>query len=465
VQFFSFSKYSAWIAILLVIASVDIHALDETTCPQAIVSVNTWSTGAYHVVRSHQKGVPVIGVLTQAVPDWAQSSYQDAQSGMSRYEEIIGDGHSETTARAIAMELVSIHPSVGLVIAGSESPGVELAQHLSRQLGLPSVEDPRAIAAMTNKIELANYLRSRGQPYIPFVAVHSEAELIDASKTAVYPCVLKPDNAAGSTGVSVVNNATEMLAAYRTSVNSSRDGATDKTGALIQPFLYDPNTPYEYAVNMFNGKITGVWEYHKRLLPAHNGASVPMYDVQVLLPPDDARVKNILIPHARTFLDQFKGYVGPLHLEIYLLKNQPPVVGDAGFRFAGGLMPQGELFATNSSHVELPALWVRNRTGYQWHPNEYTLHRPVAGIMATHLSDGGRFTQSRVADLSAALERAGGRILEADFYYAEGEALKRTVDADTSVGMINVTATRAEDLAKVVQLTKRWIDSEQYRRD
>lgn len=460
-------------AIALSLASVGGFAFDS--CPGTIVSVNTWSTGAYAVERARQEGLGVLLLRTQDVPEWAVPSHQRAVNAAGG-SEIVIPSHAEVDAAV--QSLMPYRERIRAVQAGSESPGVQFAQQVGGRLGLPSMTDTDALNAMTNKVALARYLERTNHPFIPFVEVYSRAQLENVAPTLALPRLIKPDNSAGSTAVRVVHDIHALMAAYDESARSPRDGPIPMNGAIIQPFIYDPNAPYEYPTNMYGDKVTGVWEYRKKLLTTSVATQLPMYDVHILLPSTDPRVRGVLIPDARRFKTRFARYTGALHLESFLPTDPSRVPSDvqhlfaggrsvpvdAGFRFAGGLMAESEVYATGNSQVELLAKKAKNDGSYDAVPDVYTTHKQVAVFALSNPFAGGSFTLDNLPELEASLKHMGCEIFKTSWYYEPNQPMKTTIDLDTCVGLIAVGCEMTSDIEEVIRSTKVWIDTLRFRK-
>ena len=131
-----------------------------------------------------------------------------------------------------------------LVIAGSEF-GVALAAELSADLGLPGNPVDR-IPYMTHKDMMQKALADHGLRAIRGRVVRSEKEAIEFYRElGVSEVVVKPVRGAGSQGVYLCRNQSEMLAMLRRNLDAARGNELENHGVLVQERIKGT----EYVVN------------------------------------------------------------------------------------------------------------------------------------------------------------------------------------------------------------------------
>ena len=216
-----------------------------------------------------------------------------------------------------------------LVIAGSEF-GVALAAELSADLGLPANPVDR-IPYMTHKDMMQKALADHGLRSIRGRVVRSEKEAIEFYRElGLSEVVVKPVRGAGSQGVYLCRNQSEMLAMLRRNLDAARGNELENHGVLVQERIRGT----EYVVNTVscNGRhrVVTIGQYDKYVLS--NGAiAYNYYGYVTELEAGHSR----LVRYVNNVLDAIGIKYGPVHGE-YMIDEDGPVLIEVNCRPMGG---------------------------------------------------------------------------------------------------------------------------------
>ncbi|RKI30189.1 ATP-grasp domain-containing protein [Corallococcus sp. AB004] len=212
---------------------------------------------------------------------------------------------------------------------------VPLVAELAARYGFRYLH-PGAARICHEKHEARKVLRAAGQPTPEFWLVTSEAQALQVSREATYPCVVKPTAESGSTGVRRVDSPEALLAHYRAlaSRRVNERGQALAGEVLVEGFLTGPEFSVE-TVTLARGdtRVIGVTRKHLSAPPhfVELGHDFPA-------PLDDGE-RQSLERAVVAALDAVGFDLGPAHTEIRLCA-QGPVVIEINPRLAGGMIPE-----------------------------------------------------------------------------------------------------------------------------
>jgi len=249
---------------------------------------------------------------------------------------------------------------VGGVVAGSEYVVGQTA-HIAKALGVAGF-DPDKVDAVRNKATMRRTLQEAGVRTVKYAKASSAIDIEESAKRVGFPAVVKPLNLAGSVGVALVRNETELLAAYEDIVTMNIAEATkgqskeQAVEVLMEEFLVGT----EYCVDGWveqDGTIT-VAEFVKVGLgpqPHFQEISYLSYRREDLACADELETYLKDVVRALGFT------VGPFHSEV-MQTNTGPVLIEIASRLPGDHLPEltetatGISFASCSlaTHINYP---------------------------------------------------------------------------------------------------------------
>jgi hypothetical protein len=262
--------------------------------------VDPYSSGSLLARELHKRGAPAIMVQSTAtIPDIFRSSFHPGE-----FREII-----RYNDRAEAAETLLRDRGVSTVVAGCEL-GVEIADRLSEQLGLPS-NGTRFSGARRNKHRMAQAVGARGLRVPDQCCSSGLSEILEWTRChGRWPVIVKPVRSCASDGVHRCASEWDVETAYRNIMNTRNIFGEENTEVLVQEFLFGT----EYVVDTVScggrHRAAGFWRYGKP-----SGADFVCYDSMELLPYDGA-LQSRLFTFACGVLDALGVQFGPAHCEL-----------------------------------------------------------------------------------------------------------------------------------------------------
>ena len=117
-----------------------------------------------------------------------------------------------------------------------------IVSNVATRFGLPCLLPDAALRATNKQLRIA-HLRDTGIPCANFCSVETEGKLESAAKELGFPLIIKPVDNAGSRGVSLVSNISELRGAYSEAIRYSKT-----RGILLEERLVGPEISTESVV-------------------------------------------------------------------------------------------------------------------------------------------------------------------------------------------------------------------------
>lgn len=191
-----------------------------------------------------------------------------------------------------------------------------------RALGLPGISPDTALKA-TDKAEMIRAFEAHGVEH-PWYYVVSDRNAFDSIVGKIhYPCIMKPTDNAGSRGVVLCHNESELITGYEYASHESRGGAV-----IIEEYLQGPEFSVEVMV------VDGVPHVLQITDKITTGAPhfVEMGHTQPTSQPQDVqkKIKDLACRAVKAVGIN----VGPAHVEM-ILTSQGPKMVELGARMGG----------------------------------------------------------------------------------------------------------------------------------
>ncbi|MET9232361.1 ATP-grasp domain-containing protein [Lentzea sp. NPDC003310] len=230
------------------------------------------------------------------------------------------------------------------VLAGVES-GVELASDLAAALDVVTRNDEKFGHARRDKAAMLDRLSGAGLEVRDHLTARTEAEAVAWSETRdEWPVVVKPTGSAGTDGVRVCFDATEVASAAAAVLGTPNIFGGTNDVVLLEAFL----AGQEYMVNAVSvdgrHRVTEVWHTAKRL---HGGAMI--YDFHEIIPPS-SEISQRISAYVREVLDALGVRWGPSHTEVIVSGDGVQVVETAA-RTHGSIDPSATVRVYGSNQV------------------------------------------------------------------------------------------------------------------
>eukprot|EP00743_Colponemidia_sp_Colp-15_P006136 GILK01006595.1.p1 GENE.GILK01006595.1~~GILK01006595.1.p1 ORF type:complete len:424 (-),score=61.67 GILK01006595.1:211-1482(-) len=378
----------------------------------AIVDPASSGNGLAPIIKA--AGHTCVAVLNANTPQVLMSSLR-----LTDFDHIVRhDGDLKKTMKDL--RALNIHS----IIAGCE-PSVELADALSEGLGLRS-NGTAMSHARRNKYDMQEALRERGLRAV-FQRQSSKWEEVSEWATELndWPVILKPIRSAGTDGVRLCHNTTELRDAFDAVCGKYNCLGELNDAVLVQEYLR--GTEYVVDTVSLDGRhhVTSYWKYEKKNL---NG-SIIYCSIELL--PSEGIEQDCLRPYIFKCLDALGVRHGPAHSEVMLCADGPCLV-ETGARMHGEKGPYLASQCIGTAQLELTAdVYINNELFNQVAGKPYVLKKTLLESFLISKKEG-RLASSLVTDSIRSLP---------GFYSMTalvqvGEMINKTVDLFSSPGRV-----------------------------
>ncbi|WP_460046900.1 ATP-grasp domain-containing protein [Pseudomonas sp. S2_H01] len=330
------------------------------------------------------------------------------------------------------------------VIAGAES-GVMLADEIAAHLRLQG-NPVKSSEQRRNKYLMGEALRRAGLPHAHQLKMNARNDLDEQiAMIKKWPVVVKPLNSAGSDGVSICHNGTELKTKAALLFGQVNKLGSVNDELLVQERLFGQ----QYIVNTISERgrhfITEVWKDDRIEV---EGAGL-IYDKELNMDIDDASLKDI---NHYTFqvLDALEITHGPSHVELMCTEEGPRLI-EVSARLQGGISHKAVSTAIGESHISITALLLGSRL--KLHKYLSTRSR-TAELMAVSLisKSDGVIVSSHIEDTACKLD---------SFYEfvscpMVGDTLYKTIDLFTCPGVLYLLHQDSSVLQRDYQKIREW---------
>ena len=288
-----------------------------------IALVDPYSAGAMFAEALRARGVKCIAIeSSQAMPKAMKSRFNPAVFwDIIRHENNYGQ-----TLAAVRRHCPDF------VLPGGES-GVELAETLSDELGLPT-NGAMLREARRDKYLMTEAVQSQGlRTAVQFLS-SDVGEIVDwTQNTLDWPVILKPPKSVASDSIAFCRSADEVRAAADRILSATNILGLRNHAVLVQEFL--AGTEYIVDTASLDGrrKTTAIWQYSRP--PIGKRGEFISYDAMTLLPYSGER-QQALQSYAFKVLDALAINFGPAQCELMWVDGEPVLV-EAAARLSGGI--------------------------------------------------------------------------------------------------------------------------------
>jgi biotin carboxylase len=225
----------------------------DPSAPQQVVLVGSGGRPYREYAFAAASARSEIVLVTPTDPTW-QAPY------LSGHHQV-PDTRANALTRAVA-ECVARNPGPVGVFTWDEVL-LEATAEAAQRLGLPHM----SLAAARNcrdKLSTRQLLRAAGVVGgVKFAHVRDQEEALRAAEGIGYPVVVKPRSLAGSVGVAIAQDATELRAIYHHASGATYPGIDPLDGVVLEEFLDGPEISIDSVVR--DGDVRPVNVARKRL--------------------------------------------------------------------------------------------------------------------------------------------------------------------------------------------------------
>jgi biotin carboxylase len=387
-----------------------------------VVIVDPVSSGTELAPAFAARGVPAVAVRSARAADSGDVGYANGIRAAD-FLEVHDDGPG------LVDSLREFAPRA--VIAGSEA-GVRLADKLAATLTPMFGNAPELSLARRHKAAMQDALANAGLPVIRTLSTGSAAEvavwLVDEGLRDA-ALVVKPPESAGSDNVHHIPPGGDWRPAFDRILAMPTALLGERSETVI---VQEQVTGTEYAVDTVSARGQHALAHLIRYSKTSAGQRMTVFDHTefIALDPEE---HGALVTHAFRSLDALGIRWGAAHSEIVLTKGGPRLI-ETGARMCGGPVLGFARAATGSSQLERV---IQAYTDGEIHAGSYAFSQTVVPVflIAPH---GGVLSNVEVLDVLHSLPTH----LATHMWRGNGDRVPRTVDFDTTLGIVALAGNR-----------------------
>lgn len=331
-------------------------------------------------------------------------------------------------------EAVAKHNPVAVIAAGEL--GVELADHLSEALDLPT-NGSRLSTARRDKFVQVDTVKAAGLRGAEQLLVEDECVLTDWHRAVGGRVVVKPLRSAANDGVSICDTPEESAAAFQRILDSHTVFSETNSAAVVQEYLVGTEYVVDTVSRDGHHRATDVWKYSKMSVPGVRDRITGGH-----LIPVESTVRQEVVDYAFEVLDALGILHGPAHLELILTEDGPCLV-EVGARIAGANTPYYAEVGANESQLGWTVeAYLRPERFLAEYERPYQLQRHVSVSWPT-APEAGTLRSYPLLDTVRDLESFNN----VEIFVPPGGQIARTVDDSTKTIAIGL----AHPVAEVVE--------------
>lgn len=297
----------------------------------AVIVVDTFSTGALLAFRLYNLGYKVICVLSGDLKDLLDMMPEGIELNFAETFVLNTSIEFENALVDLVKNLKSLPLNINAVFAGAET-GVELADALSEKLGVRT-NGTALTEARRNKYIMGETVRAAGLRAVYQLRASQWSaieEWIKEWNPIPFKVIVKPMDSAGSDDVTLCSSLSEVKKAFGNIIGKINGLGIVNKEVLVQEYLEGQEYVIDCVSRDGEHKVVGIWAYDRR---AVNGAGFVCFGQKMLLANED---------HCRELIEYQKKVItalgiknGPTHGEVKWFKNEPVLV-EVGARCHGG---------------------------------------------------------------------------------------------------------------------------------
>lgn len=329
----------------------------------------------------------------------------------------------ESTTERRAILKIAIEERVHGVLAYSSDPAASTAAYVAEELGLPT-NPLRSVETLSSKDAFREHLLKNELPCPKFFYFDMNLPLSDVKshiEEIGLPVVVKPTDASGSKGVSVIRNVAELEQAI---VHAHK---YSKNGKLIIEQYIERAFPCVIGGDVFilDG-IIQFWGLMSCLRDTHGNVLVP---VGKKIPSGLSDEQTVVVKAMlQNLVDSLGLIFGEMNVEVILGSNDTPYVLELGARAGGNMIPVQlsdvsgiDLVSANISSAMGDGVESLDFDGNPTNPSaHYVLHSNQSGIF------------SGVSYSKAILPHIYRKVI----YLSPGDCVEKFEGANNAVGIV-----------------------------
>ncbi len=320
-------------------------------------------------------------------------------------------------------------------------PGVVSASYVQNQMGLPSFGPFESVEILQNKDKFRAFLTEHGFNVPKAKGYTNAADAMADASIWDYPIIVKPTDAAGSKGVTRVDNAEQLKAAVDYAFDKSISGHI-----IIEDFIEKAGCSSDTDSMSVDGKLVFTSFCAQRFdLNASNPYTPAAYSWPSTFTPEQEAYLTSEIQRLITLLG-LKTVV--YNIETRIGTNGKPYIMELTPRGGGNRLCEMLRYATG---VDMITAITRAMVG---DPIEPIAQKPYNGHWAEiilHADQDGIFDHLEISkDLPA-------EVVEEDLWVKQGDKVESFEGANNAIGTLVLKFQSAEELEKAITNQRKWL--------
>lgn len=314
---------------------------------EAVVVVDPYSSGRFYLYELKKRGFPIIVIRSSLeVSAFFKKTYDTHMEYFAETLDYPALGNDLDTLLGAVQELPY---KIVAVIAGSDV-GVELAEHLSEKMNMPTTNGTDLLFQRIDKAAMQDQLRACGLPACEQIKSGHLDELVRWATTRnKWPVVAKPAGGVGSEGIYFCRSTADIEKAHREIIGMVNPKGITNDSVALQEFLNGD----EYIVDTIsnNGKhiCVAIWTQGKRRDLPWNPTSIITTHNMLMEPAGE--VQDQLIDYTFQMLDAVGFKHGPSHNEL-MFTERGPILIEINARMHGVQGPKVIELSTGTNKAE-----------------------------------------------------------------------------------------------------------------
>jgi len=378
------------------------------------------------IEAAHKQGYYVI--TADYIPDNIAHKYSDEYVNVSIIDK-------EAVLRVAREKQIDGIMSFGV------DPGVVSASYVQQQMGLPSFGPYESVEILQNKDKFRAFLTEHGFN-VPKAKGYTKAEdaMADANQWE-YPIIVKPTDAAGSKGVTRVDEPSQLKAAVEYAFEKSLSGHI-----IIEDFIEKQGCSSDTDSFSEDGKLKFVSFCAQRFdLNATNPYTPAAYSWPSTFTKEQEAYLTSEIQRLITLLGM---KTNVYNIETRVGTNGKPYIMELTPRGGGNRLCEMLLYATG---VDLITAMTRYIVGDSVPNIEQKPYNGHWAEIILHADESGTFDHLEISkDLPA-------EVVEEDLWVHKGGAVKSFEGANDAIGTLVLKFQTAEELEKAITNQREWL--------
>ena len=326
------------------------------------------------------------------------------------------------------------------ILSFAVDPGVVTAAYVQQQMGLPG-NPYESVRILQNKDRFRKFLADNGFNTPEAHGFNSPEKAIEMAAEFKYPVIIKPTDAAGSKGVTRVDNASELSEAIDSAFSHSISG-----NIIIEQFIEKSGCSSDSDSFSVNGKLEFVTFSAQRFdASASNPYTPSAYSWPSTMTSEE---ETYLKGELQRLISLLGMKTSIYNIETRIGTDGKPYIMEVSPRGGGNRLSEMIRLATGTDLIENA---VRAAVGEDVIPMEKTDYKGYWAEIILHSDNNGCFDSLEIS------EEIKPFVIEEDLWVAKGDEVSRFDGANNAIGTLVLRFDTQERLEQCLADTSTWL--------